>query len=145
MRASRVTDCGVKVKGLLIRQPWIDMVLVGQKTWELRGRKTLTRGEIALIESGSGTVVGLTTLVDVVGPLSKAELLRSVSKHCVKPSDIRGRTRYDKTYAWVLEGSRPLRRPVPYTHPSGAVIWVNLSPDVSGTFDVSGTLRREAE
>jgi hypothetical protein len=31
----------------------------------------------------------------------------------------------------VLEHARPLRDPVPYRHPLGAVIWVNLSPEVT--------------
>jgi hypothetical protein len=68
------------MKGLLIKPPWTDMILAGQKTWELRGSGTVHRGEVALIQSGSGTVVGLTTLVDVLGPLSHAELLRSVCR-----------------------------------------------------------------
>jgi hypothetical protein len=33
--------------------------------------------------------------------------------------------------AWVLQGARPLRKPVPYPHPAGAVIWVNLDPEVT--------------
>jgi hypothetical protein len=119
------------MKGLLIKPPWIDMILAGQKTWELRGSGTQHRGEVALIQSGSGTVVGLTTLVDVLGPLSNAELLRSVSKHGVKASDIRAGMRYAQTYAWVFEGARRLRSPVPYQHPAGAVIWVKLGDDVA--------------
>jgi hypothetical protein len=33
---------------------------------------------------------------------------------------------YRQTYAWVLEKPRILKRPVPYQHPSGAVIWARL-------------------
>ena len=33
--------------------------------------------------------------------------------------------------AWVLQRARPLREPVPYHHPAGAVIWVNLDPEVA--------------
>jgi hypothetical protein len=130
-RIRNVLYSGDGMKGLLIKPPWTDMILAGQKTWELRGSGTVHRGEVALIQSGSGTVVGLTTLVDVLGPLSHAELLRSVGKHRVMASDIRAGMRYERTFAWVLEGSRPLRRPVPYEHPAGAVIWVKLGDNVA--------------
>lgn len=32
---------------------------------------------------------------------------------------------------WVLSEARPLARPVPYAHPNGAVIWVNLDEAVA--------------
>jgi hypothetical protein len=37
---------------------------------------------------------------------------------------------YRQTYAWVLEKPRILKRPVPYQHPSGTVIWVRLDDKV---------------
>ncbi len=33
---------------------------------------------------------------------------------------------YRNTYAWVLEKLQYLKKPVPYKHPSGAIIWVKL-------------------
>ncbi|MDP3939616.1 MAG: ASCH domain-containing protein [Deltaproteobacteria bacterium] len=119
------------MKGLIIKQPWIDKILTGSKTWELRGRRTRHRGQVGLIESGSGTVVGTTRLVDVVGPLSPRQLLGSRNKHRVPASSLREGGRYRKTFAWVLEHSRRLRKPVPYAHPAGAVIWVNLAAGVA--------------
>jgi hypothetical protein len=38
---------------------------------------------------------------------------------------------YRNTYAWVMDKAQQLPKPVPYHHPSGAVIWVNLGPDVA--------------
>jgi hypothetical protein len=35
------------------------------------------------------------------------------------------------TTPWVLKNAEPLRRPVPYIHPNGAVKSVNLSDDVA--------------
>ena len=49
--------------GLLIRAPWIDKILDGSKTWEIRGSNTYKAGHIGLIESGTGTVVGVAELV----------------------------------------------------------------------------------
>jgi hypothetical protein len=36
------------VKGLIIREPWIGMIMDGTKTWELRTQHTTMRFEIAL-------------------------------------------------------------------------------------------------
>jgi hypothetical protein len=112
--------------GLVIRKEPLDKILSGTKTWEVRGTRSTRRGPIALIESKSGLVVGIAELTDVVGPLSLAELKRASRKTGFRPS----RLPYDTTYAWVLENARPLTLPVPYRHPSGAVIWVMLDSRV---------------
>jgi hypothetical protein len=62
--------------GLLIRVPWIDKILDGAKTWEIRGSHTSKEGRIGLIESGSGTVVGVAELVGVVGPVVRQNISR---------------------------------------------------------------------
>jgi hypothetical protein len=33
--------------------------------------------------------------------------------------------------AWVLDNPRPLKKPLPYQHPSGAIIWVKLDGTVA--------------
>ncbi len=39
-------------RGLLIKSPWVEDILQGRKTWEIRGLITHIRGKIALIRSG---------------------------------------------------------------------------------------------
>jgi hypothetical protein len=112
--------------GLLIRQAPLEKILAGTKTWEIRGRATARRGRIALIESKSGQVVGTCELVDVVGPLTLRELRQHADRTGFSPSE----PPYERTYAWVLRVARRLPSPVPYCHPSGAVIWVKLEPRV---------------
>jgi hypothetical protein len=51
------------VNGRLIRKPWIDLILEGSKTWEIHGTATGNRGRIALIQSGTGTVIGVTVQI----------------------------------------------------------------------------------
>lgn len=116
------------VKALLIKQPWIDLVLARRKTWEIRGSATSVRGQIALIQSGSGMVVGVCDLLDVIGPLTTKALRDNVARHRVPRS---GWRHYDRPHAWTLCDARRLREPVPYKHPPGAMIWVNLSPSTS--------------
>ena len=114
------------MKGLIIKTPWIDKILDGEKIWEIRGSKTKIRDTIALIKSGSGTVVGICDLEDVIGPLSISKLKRSRSFHAIPPNRFKTGSPYPSTYAWVLNNVRRLNKPVPYDHPKGAVIWVNL-------------------
>jgi hypothetical protein len=113
-------------RALLIQSPFIERILAGTKTWEIRGRATSVRGRIGLIRSKSGQVVGSCHLVDVIGPLTRAELRSNARKAGCRPSDIQTLP-YPTTYAWVLRDARPFARPVPYRHPSGAVVWVRLT------------------
>jgi hypothetical protein len=114
------------IQGLLIRKESLDAILVGTKTWEIRGAATRRRGAIALIESGSGNVVGTCVLSDVLGPLRVADL--ALDPQAV----LRGSTalRFATAYAWVLGDARRLTAPIPYRHPEGAVVWVDLELSV---------------
>jgi hypothetical protein len=115
------------MKGLIIDEPWIDYILSGRKKWEIRGSNTKVRGSIALIRKGSGLVVGKCELADVKGPLTLAEMQRELDKHRI-PKNVLELVfeRYSSPYAWILKNAKPLRKPVRYHHPRGAVIWVNL-------------------
>ncbi len=120
------------MRALLIRRPWIDLILDGKKTWEIRGSGTSIRETIGLIASGSGTVIGVCDLVDCIGPLTIAEFGRNAAKAAMTRAEARSGSGYRHTYAWVLDKPRGLKKPVPYQHPSGAVIWVNLDPSIQG-------------
>ena len=119
------------MKGLIIRSPWIEKILAGEKTWELRGSNTKIRGKIALIAGGTKTVLGVCELSDAKGPLSADDLLGAVHLHGVEKRALENGLPYRRTYAWVLEKTLAFSSPVPYRHPQGAVIWVNLSAEES--------------
>lgn len=118
------------MKGLLIKERWLNLILSGEKTWEIRGKTTMVRGRIGLIQSGSGMVYGVCEVVDVQGPLSIEDMQANCHRHCIARNDIPSVVHYDRTYAWILQGARRLRVPVRYDHPNGAVVWVNLPEQV---------------
>lgn len=111
------------MKGLIIKSPYIEMILEGKKKWEIRGSKTNIRGTIALIKSGSKKIYGEVDLIDCI------ELdLQSYNKYSL---ELYGRKEdclpYKKTYAWVVTNPKIYKVAKPYNHPLGAVIWVNLN------------------
>jgi hypothetical protein len=113
------------MKALIIKSPWIYMILEGKKTWEIRGSNTKTRGTIALIMSGSGMVYGEIDLIDSK-ELSLPDYQKNRRFHGVD-SEAASVLPYKRTYAWVLDKPRFYEKPVPYKHPMGAVIWVRLT------------------
>jgi ASCH domain len=129
------------MRGLPIRQPYIDMILDGRKTWEMRKSRCNFREQIALIQSGTQTVVGVADVVDCIGSLSDEERSAAVDRHCVAPAEWSNPKFMDYRFAWVMSNVQRLSMPVPYRHPSGAVIWVNLNDsvaqEISSNLDVS--------
>ena len=94
----------------MIRPYWIDLILKGKKTWEIRGSRTAARGIIGLIPSGSGTIVGVCDVIDCIGPLSASSFRTNAAKAGMRPSEAR-LGRYPMTYAWVLKSPRRLEKP----------------------------------
>ena len=117
------------MRALVIRPEHLDNILSRRKTWEIRGSRTTVRGEIGLIASGSGTVVGVCDLVGCIGPLTAGEFRKNARKAGLRPGEAT-LGHYRHTYAWVVDKPKRLRHPVPYKHPSGAVIWVRLKTAV---------------
>lgn len=118
------------MKAIVIAEPWISLILAGTKTWEMRGRPCRHRGPVALIRKGSGQVVGLADLADSRPALTDGKLSDAFAFHQVPHSQFfcRGRARW--RCPWILEKFVSLE-PVSYSHPKGAVIWVNLDPAVA--------------
>ena len=105
-----------------IKSPYIDMILIGVKTWEIRSKSTKKIGPVALIKSGSGTVVATAHL---------SEDIFLTRKICLENAGEMGMVKEDAVtcvggHAWVLNDLIKLNKPVPYKHPPGAITWVTL-------------------
>lgn len=108
-----------------IREPFIDQILEGSKTWELRSKFTKKIGPVALIRSGSGTVVATANLSKVI-QLTADIAYKNYRKMGEQKLSYDEAIGYEDFYAWVLEDVVPFKKPVPYKHPYGAVTWVTL-------------------
>jgi hypothetical protein len=120
-------------KALVIREPWIDLIMSGQKTWEMRTQRPPYRGWIGLIRKGSGRVSCIARLVDVGHPLSTEEMVASFDKHHIPEAMIRSGEVAKWTTPWKLADIRVLPQPVPYRHPNGAITLFSLDPTVSAS------------
>lgn len=86
------------MKGLIIKPKWADLILSGDKTWEIRGSQTHHRGEIGIIKSGTKQVYGTVELVNCA-PLTMYNWAANQDKHLVSYADVD----YKTPYAWVLQ------------------------------------------
>ncbi len=139
------------MKLLLIRSPWIDLILEGAKTWEMRSRPTRIRGRIALARAGSGMIVATADLVDCLPVLTEQGLRENRGRHGIPEDRFEEVIANGWTTPWVLANIRPLATPSPYRHPNGAVTWVDiegwqepneLKPvDISPTFTLQKSYR----
>lgn len=119
------------MKGLIIDEPWISKILRGEKTWEMRRTLSKIRGRIALIRKGSGQVVGVADVVACNPAVATLDEYAATEQfHGIPPAGQVQAFTLGWKIPWVLANSQALAQPVRYTHPSGAVIWVNLAPDV---------------
>lgn len=110
-------------RALIIKKEYADLILTGEKTWEMRSTKTNIRGRVGIIESGSGTIVGEVDIVDSLPKLKTPfEKFRNFAKHRVSNLDLLRRW----NTPWVLENAIRYDFPISYNHPKGDVIWVKL-------------------
>jgi hypothetical protein len=120
-------------KALAIREPWIDLILSGQTTWEMRGQRPSYRGWIGLIRKGSGRVACIARLDDVGHPLTEDEMVATFDKHRIPEAMIRSGEVAKWTTPWKLTDIRVLDEPVSYRHPNGAITLFSLEPNVSAS------------
>ncbi|MER9240677.1 hypothetical protein [Mesorhizobium sp. M0633] len=119
------------MKGLIIDEPWIGLILKGEKIWEMRKTACHHRGPVALIRKGSGAVVGTAEVAGSLPSIETRDAYAAAEQHHRIPL-ARQEIAFDDGWRtpWVLSNAQALPKPVPYKHPYGAVIWVNLRDDV---------------
>ena len=108
---------------LIVKNPWLDLILSKEKTWEIRDAQTKQRGKIHLALSGAGgRIVGQCHITDSVA-IDKITLRTTFPRHRIK--DL-ARITYRRPHAWVLSKARRYMKPFVYSRPQGAIKWVRL-------------------
>ena len=106
---------------LVVKNPWLELILAGKKVWEIRGESTKVRGKIALSGRG-GRIDGQCHITNSLA-IDKGVLRKHVAKHCVKDLGV---IPYPRPHAWVLSKARRYKTPFEYSHLRGAIKWVKL-------------------
>lgn len=69
--------------GLIIKKKWLDLIVNGKKTIEIRGSDTKNEGEkIYLLESGTHKIVA-TAVISATYPISCSDWSEEREEHCV--------------------------------------------------------------
>lgn len=118
------------MKGLIIRTPWIDLILDGSKTWEMRTKPTSIRGRIALIKAGSGLIFGTAEFTECLPALTRKQMQQTLNFHAIPEAQLDKVMESRWTTPWVLRSITKLGSPIPYIHRKGAVTWVELPDDI---------------
>jgi hypothetical protein len=110
--------------GLVIASPWIEKILAGEKSWEIRSTSNLRSERIALCEKG-GPIVATAVIAPSIR-IAPGDFDRYFDKHRV-PADVLAELYGgDPVFAWPLSDVRRLDPPVEYEHVGGGS-WVTLS------------------
>lgn len=120
---------------LIIREPWIGLILSGKKTWEMRSLPTKKRGKDRLDTKGHRSCGRHCRLVDCLPPLDIDVYMDHFDRHQIPEHMLEAVEEKRWVYPWVISDARALRTPVPYAHRSGAVRFVNLDPGVSAQIE----------
>ena len=122
---------------LLIRQPWLELILSGEKTWEVRSMPTNIRHRILLAEPGTGMCSGQAIIDDVI-KIQRADFASYANLHQVRsPEGYAIIDKYVSIYAWQLRDVTRLSVQRPFKHPLGAITWVRLRASEANTAEVS--------
>ena len=110
--------------GLIIKKEWLDLIMIGEKTLEIRGHNTKKLNEqIYLLESGTHRIRGVCTIKSsVLMHRNNWEQLKQ--KHCVNISFLSLNKIYKTAYGWGITDVQPIYEELYYEHKKGTVIWV---------------------
>ena len=108
--------------GLIVKQPFANLIIDGKKKWELRGRpipKNKIGNNVLLLSKGN--ILGEITIEKDLGPVGFEKLHATIHLHCSELGEL------DKTfctYAWKIKVNKKFEHPKKYAHPNGARVWV---------------------
>lgn len=108
---------------LIVKPKWAELILSGQKTWEIRGSNTNKRGNIAIAESGTSKVYGEVELF-WSSRLCFSDFVFNFDRHWLELTWEELHDIYRTPYVWQFKNAKRYQAPKPYNHPKGAVIWV---------------------
>jgi hypothetical protein len=109
---------------LKIDDKWINLILSGKKTWEIRTRNTNIRERIALGNTKIKCYVGYATIVDSV-EMKISELFKHNEKHQANDFIKQYAKGRETLFIWVLKDIKAEHEPKTYSYSTGS--WCRTS------------------
>jgi predicted transcriptional regulator len=108
-----------EIRCLKIDEKWVNLILTGRKSWELRRRNTKIREQIALGNKEIKRVVGYAKIVDSVEKTLE-DLKKHNDKHQANDFIDTYANGRETLFAWVLEDIKVESNPTPYSYSAGS-------------------------
>ena len=108
--------------GLIVKPPFADLIIGGNKQWELRNRpvpKSKLSSRLFLLSQGN--MLGEIKITNSFGPINISELRKTTYLH---NSNLKGLNYSFTTYVWEIKVLKKFSKPKKYFHPNGAQVWV---------------------
>ena len=111
----------VMMEGLIVKQPFADLIINGQKSWELRS-KSAPEGKInkEILLLSKGEALGKIKITKCF-KTTKEEIIKNTKKH---QSEIDKNSDLYYNHVWKIKVMKKFSSPKPYEHPMGARVWV---------------------
>ena len=103
------------LKGLVIKSPYIEDILNGIKTWEVRGSNTNIQGRIVLLKSGSGMALGTVEIYDSIE--IDLDEYNTWDYRIRNNKALANKLPYKRTFKWLLKNPIWYDKMKPYTPP----------------------------
>ena len=117
----------MKIRGLIVKEPFVAMIARGVKKWELRRYPTKIRGPVALVSRG--WLYGFAVLNRVFS-ISLKDVYKYKNMHRAPRRLIENYAMgLDKLYVWEFRESMPLPRPIKVSYSRKARVWAMIDAE----------------
>lgn len=117
------------MKGLIIKEEWIDKILYNNKTLEIRNCDTKNINmDIYILESNTQKIRAIAKIKKTI-KLNKKIWEEEKNNHQVDITFDKLLTKYKTPYAWEIKIVKIIDKELYYEHKNGCIIWVNNIPE----------------
>lgn len=116
---------------LLIRPEWLDRIINGEKSIEIRGAPCHSKIDTTIglaycgptIDKTNRKIIATAYLSGYKQYNTINEYQSDINKHC----SYHEKLPYKKTYGWILDEVQILNEPITFQYKKGAIIWIKLN------------------
>lgn len=128
-------------KAMIVHQYVLSHLSRRGKVWNMMGKPSQFRGQVALVEQGTNKIVGVAYMDACQGPLFRDMLVQETKNHGFSERAVEAGALIGKSYNWSLVDAFFFKKPIEFPRKNGQTIWANL--DVKTRRDLARALTEE--